>query len=96
MFSWRGRAEIGVAAYSTKDFGVPAKVQVLAPGPSSSRSQRQDDLAPVDDIMVKDPFCQTYIPKRDGIQEVINGQTYFFCSAQCRDKYINGTVKASE
>ena len=34
VFSWRGRAEIGVAAYSTKDFGVPAKVQVIAPGPS--------------------------------------------------------------
>jgi hypothetical protein len=34
VFSWRGRAEIGVAAYSTKDFGVPAKVQILQPGPS--------------------------------------------------------------
>jgi YHS domain-containing protein len=69
---------------------------ILAPGPSSSGSQKQDDLAPVDDIMVKDPFCQTYIPKRDGIKEVINGQTYFFCSAQCRDKYIQGAGKASD
>lgn len=34
VFSWRGRAEIGVAAYSIKDFGVPAKVQLLPPGPS--------------------------------------------------------------
>ena len=34
IFSWRGRAEIGVAAYSTKDFGVPAKVQIVAPGPA--------------------------------------------------------------
>jgi hypothetical protein len=31
--SWRGRAELGFTAYSTKDFGVPVKVQVLPPGP---------------------------------------------------------------
>ena len=68
----------------------------LAPNPSSSRSEKQDHLTPVDDIMVKDPFCQTYIPRRDGIKEVIDGEAYFFCSVECREKFIQGVGKTSE
>ena len=42
----------------------------------------------VDDVMVKDPFCETYFPQRNGIKRVIGGQTYYFCSTECRDKYL--------
>jgi uncharacterized protein len=42
----------------------------------------------VDDVMVKDPFCQTYLAKKQGIERVINGKTYYFCSTACRDKYL--------
>jgi YHS domain-containing protein len=65
------------------------------PGPSATRSEKPNDMVPVDDVMVKDPFCQTYIPKRDGIRQTIDGKTVFFCSTQCRDKYLDGITKDS-
>ena len=34
VFSYRGRLEFGIAAYSAKNFGVPAKAQLLPPGPA--------------------------------------------------------------
>jgi YHS domain-containing protein len=58
------------------------------PGQSSTRSAGQEPLTTVDDVMVKDPFCETYFPQRKGIKKVIAGQTYYFCSTECRDKYI--------
>lgn len=42
----------------------------------------------IDDIMVKDPQCQVYFPKRKAVRMTTNGQELFFCSAECRDKYL--------
>lgn len=39
------------------------------------------------DEMVKDPFCDTYIPVRDAKRRVIDGREYFFCSEACADKF---------
>ena len=59
------------------------------PMPSGTRPEKRKDMVPVDDIMVKDPVCQTYIPKRDEIKAVIDGNTLYFCSTECRDKYMD-------
>lgn len=53
-------------------------------------------MIPVDDVMVKDPVCETYIPKRDGIRVTVNGETITFCSTACRDKYLDKTGKNPE
>lgn len=42
----------------------------------------------IDDIMVKDPYCSTYFPKRDGVHLKIDGKNLYFCSKECRDKFI--------
>ncbi|NJL58537.1 MAG: hypothetical protein HC887_01685 [Desulfobacteraceae bacterium] len=42
----------------------------------------------VEDMMVKDPQCETFFPKRQGVSAIINGQEVFFCSQECRDKYL--------
>lgn len=42
----------------------------------------------LDDIMVKDPFCQIYFPKRDAVYINLDGKDLYFCSEECRDKYI--------
>lgn len=42
----------------------------------------------IDDVMVKDPFCEVYFPKRNGIRVTHAGQELFFCSSQCRDKFM--------
>jgi len=39
-------------------------------------------------IMVKDESCNTYLPKEDAIREVIEGKEYFFCSKECRQKFL--------
>lgn len=67
----------------------------LVPRPPETRHEKRNEMVPVDDVMVKDPFCQTYIPKRDGIRQVIDGKTVFFCSTDCRDKYLDGIKKNS-
>jgi hypothetical protein len=43
----------------------------------------------IDDIMVKDPYCEVYFPKRNGIRVRIDGEYHFFCSTECRDKYMS-------
>jgi uncharacterized protein len=39
--------------------------------------------------MVKDPMCNTYIPKKNAIKDTIKGETYYFCSRECRDNFAN-------
>jgi uncharacterized protein len=43
----------------------------------------------IDDVMVKDPQCGTYFPRRDGI--VLKGKEgdLLFCCRECRDKYLS-------
>lgn len=36
---------------------------------------------------VKDPVCGMYISKEDAIKRQINGQTYYFCSESCAEKF---------
>jgi len=44
----------------------------------------------VSDIMIQDPYCKTFFPKREAIQLDIKGKQLHFCSTQCREKYIAG------
>ena len=43
------------------------------------------------DEMVQDPSCKTYIPRRDAIRKVINGEEFFFCSAECAHRFERET-----
>jgi YHS domain-containing protein len=38
--------------------------------------------------MVKDQICNTYLPQEDAIQELNEGKEYFFCSKECRQKFL--------
>jgi YHS domain-containing protein len=43
----------------------------------------------IQDEMVQDPVCKVYLPKRQA--KVLNstgGINYYFCSTQCREKFI--------
>jgi YHS domain-containing protein len=39
------------------------------------------------DELVKDPVCETYIPRRKAITRGTGPATRYFCSAACADKY---------
>jgi YHS domain-containing protein len=74
--------------------GYRAVKALVFPGASSSRIDRQGSRAPIDDVMVKDPMCETYFPQRKGIKAVVKGETLYFCSKECRDKYIEGAEES--
>jgi hypothetical protein len=49
----------------------------------------------VDDVMVKDPQCGTYFPRRDGVTVTTSHEVLYFCSNECRDRYLAQRSKRS-
>jgi YHS domain-containing protein len=43
--------------------------------------------APVAGELKRDPVCGTFVPANSSFQKTINGSSFCFCSAACRDKY---------
>jgi len=39
-------------------------------------------------LMVKDEVCNTYLPQEDALKEIREGKEYFFCSKECRQKFL--------
>lgn len=58
--------------------------------PSSQKSGRQVDprTGTITDEMVSDPQCHVYIPKHDAIKTKVAGKTLYFCSKECKKKYL--------
>ena len=42
------------------------------------------------DVLVQDPVCKTFIPRRDALKTEKDGQTYFFCSEGCLKRFLSG------
>jgi YHS domain-containing protein len=42
----------------------------------------------IDDVMIKDPYCQAYFPRRDAVHLNSSGNDLYFCSKECRDQYM--------
>ena len=55
---------------------------------SSSRQVSSKTATEIDDVMIKDPFCEAYFPKRNGIHLNFGGKDLYFCSNECKDKYL--------
>ena len=49
--------------------------------------------ARIDDIMIKDPFCEVYFPKREGHHLKYDGKDLYFCSSTCREKFVEDRAK---
>lgn len=65
----------------------------MLPGGSSKNKVSREPTGEIDDVMVKDPYCEVYFPKRNGVHLNINGKDLYFCSTECRDKFIAGHSK---
>ena len=60
-------------------------------------SSQSSDVAPKGDadlksassgsVLKKDPVCGTYVATSTGITHQAHGETLYFCSKECRDKY---------
>ena len=60
----------------------------MFPSPDSAKSVSGQDIGKIDDVMIKDPFCEAYFPKRNAVHLNYGGQDLYFCSAECKDKYF--------
>jgi YHS domain-containing protein len=60
----------------------------MFPKPDASRSVPDRKAGEIDDIMIKDPFCEAYFPKRNAVRHHKNGKDLYFCSTRCRDQYV--------
>ena len=60
---------------------------VLNPQPNR-QGQPQATKVPLSGELKKDPACGTYISAATSIHENVGGETFYFCSKQCRDKYV--------
>ncbi len=57
-------------------------------GSSKRKSARtKKDAGPVK--LVKDPVCGIYIDEREAIKLRWEGKTYYFCSNECKEKFIH-------
>lgn len=61
---------------------------LVAPSGSSAMRSNQE-TGSFDDVMIKDPVCEVYFPKKDGIYLNNNGNEIYFCSKECRDKFLD-------
>jgi len=61
-------------------------------GQLKKNNQRKERLS---GVMVKDEICNTYIPKEEAIREVRNGREHFFCSRECRKKFLQADKKSA-
>lgn len=55
--------------------------------PASPESGPRSRSVPVAGELKKDPVCGTFISTSTEFQKKAGGETYYFCSAECRDKF---------
>ena len=61
----------------------------MFPNASSSESVAGRNACQIDDVMIKDPYCEAYFPKRNAVHLNFDGKDMHFCSTQCKDKFLS-------
>jgi len=60
----------------------------MSPAPDASNTVADKNIGKIDDVMIKDPYCEAYFPKRNAVHLNLDGKDLYFCSADCKNKYI--------
>jgi YHS domain-containing protein len=61
---------------------------------SSQKTAFGKKAGEIDDVMVRDPYCNVYFAKRDGVHLNIQGKDVYFCSTECKDKFLEDQTKS--
>ncbi|MBN1828383.1 MAG: YHS domain-containing protein [Deltaproteobacteria bacterium] len=61
---------------------------LMAKGPAIRPPRRDRQAGMISDELVKDPFCETYVPLGDAYRVVYKGEELAFCSKDCAEKYL--------
>jgi YHS domain-containing protein len=54
---------------------------------AQQRKRKSDAASPQGADMVRDPVCESYIPKEGALSETVDGETYYFCSSVCARQF---------
>ena len=68
--------------------GFIARAFTQLANPRASQEARRPNSVPLTGELKKDPVCGTYIAAATSIKETAGGETHYFCSKECRDKYV--------
>ncbi|MGQ9652600.1 MAG: hypothetical protein ACUVXD_00885 [Thermodesulfobacteriota bacterium] len=49
-----------------------------------------------EELMVQDPWCKTFIPRSQALREGEGSDALFFCSPECRERYLGREVGEEE
>jgi YHS domain-containing protein len=56
-------------------------------GSSTQKPPLKTPKSALNDILVEDPVCHTYIPQKEAETLVFDGKTYYFCSKKCLNSF---------
>ena len=54
------------------------------------------EQGPVNDVLKEDPVCRKLVPKKQAVRLRQNGETVYFCSEECCEKYEKKQEKSSD
>ena len=77
----------GFVKASSDSFGRPSPT---GPTAGQTRSQQQEHpsaSATTGRDLHKDPVCGTYVSESTGYRRQTGGQTFYYCSASCKEKH---------
>ena len=60
----------------------------MFPAPDDSKTVADQNIGNIDDVMIKDPFCEAYFAKRNAVHLNFRGEDLYFCSIDCKDQYV--------
>jgi YHS domain-containing protein len=60
----------------------------MFPNSTSLKNGSGKTAGEIDDVMIEDPYCKAYFPRRDAVHLSFHGSDLYFCSKSCRDRYI--------
>ncbi len=60
----------------------------LKPSYKTKKTRREGSPSPGVKRLVKDPVCGVYIQEDMAVKLYYKGQTYYFCSKECRDEFL--------
>jgi YHS domain-containing protein len=55
--------------------------------PAAPQKGPRTPVVPAGGELKRDPVCGTFISTATAIQRRVGGEAYYFCSAECRDKF---------
>jgi YHS domain-containing protein len=58
----------------------------LWPQPPAPRAEGKREP----DVLVQDPVCQTFIPRKEALRIEKDGKVHFFCSEGCLKRFLRG------